>query len=111
MSQIVPVKTGNFLLLAKGNARTLYQITNINQPCYYCRGNDAVHLNIPANNDEGLNITENEYTLINNKVGYKMTVCLQVLYDEVRKANPQDFLMYPESKNEDIQKRLLEDNA
>ena len=111
MGKIVPVKVGNFIESIVGNSRILYQIIAINQPCPYCHGNDAVKLNVPANNDEGQDVSTGEYAIIDNKVGYKITSCVQILYAEARDGRANSFFMIPESLNADINKRLLWDNS
>lgn len=108
MGKIVPVKVGNFLEVFNGNARTLYRIIDINQPCPACGGNDYITMEVPANNDEGQ--SDGYYTVIDNKVGYKIKVCEKNLYEEVRNTYGNDFVMIPESLNADIERRILWDN-
>ena len=103
-------KVGNFFEVFNGNARTLYQVIAVDQHCTFCGGNDAIKMKIVSNNDEGLNNTENTYTLPDNKVGVIVSQHEPSLWLDIKNSNNM-FISYPESKNAILEKRILDFNS
>lgn len=100
-------KVGNFFELFNGNARTVYQIMEVDLPCSSCGDNDMVKMKVVTNNDEGLISSLDQYTLPDDKVGNIFYQCEKQLWNDVRKSN-NTFVAIPESMNASFEKRILD---